>query len=59
VFRLTRTKGYRPVYKQEVKRNEPLDCKVYAYAAARLVRNSIPSDHPLYENICKLWYPDE
>ena len=59
VFRLTRTKGYHQVYKQDVKRNEPLDCKVYAYAAARLFRNSIPSNHPLYEQVCKLWYPDE
>ena len=59
VFRLTKTRGYRNVYNQDVKRNEPLDCKVYAYAAARLVRNSITSNHPLYEQVCKLWYPDK
>ena len=59
VFRLTKTKGYTQGYKQNAKRNEPLDCKVYAYAGARLFRNSIPSNHPLYEQVCKLWYPDE
>ncbi|MGL5955385.1 MAG: terminase gpA endonuclease subunit [Brevinema sp.] len=58
IFRLTKTKGWQESYEKNTKRNEPLDVMVLNFVAARLFRNSIPNNHPFFEQVCKLWYPD-